>query len=445
MESWTGVIHRSVVTTPLHTGRGWGWVFLVHHHLLYISQSVIAAYYYLIAWVETIDNFVLLGVLTTYLYVHTACHVAAFLHAVNPTATGLLVEVATGYDDGLFGLAKFYLYTITLAQAYVLGDGVDEEQVGVELAVLDLGDDTADAQGEGVLFLNDGGRQTGMDALDIVFAQLGVYLVLVHNLELSYHGTATYGLTDGKVDVSQLSVLGCTDNETVYAPLCILQLACCRLTVGNNHLATQDGGDGVVAKALHLQEQFLVLVLIVFLGYGEFGTALDAHGELLAALGEFSFEACQLMALLQGLHVERDALLLHLYLLFAEVALGLFPLLALFLYGAHEFGIVEHEDGVATAYHGTLFADNLFDEATLEGIDLYGHDGVHDAFGFEKLHEGGFLNGGNLDALRLDALTAWGECHIDGVDNDACKYKASKDVHAVLNIPGAGREFDVHR
>ena len=72
---------------------------LVHHHLLYISQSVIAAHDYLVAGVETIDNLVLLGVLTTYLYVHTACHIAAFHHTVYPLGTGLLVEVATGYDD----------------------------------------------------------------------------------------------------------------------------------------------------------------------------------------------------------------------------------------------------------------------------------------------------------------------------------------------------------
>ena len=96
---------------------------LVHHHLLYISQSVIAAHDYLVAGVETIDNLVLLWVLTTYLYVHTACHIAAFHHTVYPLATGLLVEVATGYDDGRLGLAQLYLHTVTLAQTYVLGDG----------------------------------------------------------------------------------------------------------------------------------------------------------------------------------------------------------------------------------------------------------------------------------------------------------------------------------
>ena len=150
-------------------------------------------------------------------------------------------------------------------------------------------------------------------------------LILRQVLDLADAHARRYLLTwsDGKV--AQLTRDWGAHHKSIGTIVGTTQFLVLRLTVGNKHLTAQTCGDGVVAQALHLQLSLLLLILVLLFFHLQFGLALDAHTILLAALLERLVEARHLVGGIESLLAQRYALLLHLYLLFAIVALAVLP------------------------------------------------------------------------------------------------------------------------
>ena len=167
----------------------------------------------------------------------------------------------------------------------------------------------------------------------------------------------------------------------------------------------------------------------------QFGTALNAHGKLLAALGELALQCCNLVLLLKCLQAEVDALLLHLYLLFMQVTILLLPLFAFLIYGTQQVGVAEHEDGVALLQHCTLITYYALYIAVLKSIQLYCHYGVHKPFHFDELQERSLDNFGYAYTLLAYAAPRRRDGKHYRVHEQGNKGCARNNVHQVLTVP----------
>ena len=82
-----------------------------------------------------------------------------------------MIEVTAWDDDGLFRLSQFNLDTETLTYTYVIGHFAGEDQIDVEHAVFYLGHNFCDAKRILFTLIVDSSRQSGGNAVDVVFAQ----------------------------------------------------------------------------------------------------------------------------------------------------------------------------------------------------------------------------------------------------------------------------------
>ena len=251
-------------------------------------------------------------------------------------------------------------------------------------------------------------------------------------------------LPQGDVEETELSGHRGTHRKIVDATGRTGQLSHGSLSVGFHHFPLEERAYGIVPETLQLQFRLSALVVVVLLQHLQFRLALDAHPALLAALLEGLFKRGHLVGGLQRLLTEREGALLHLYLLLAVVSLLVFPFCLLLVDGAEQFGIGEHQDGVAHLEHGTVLGHNALHVAVFLRIEPYGLDGAHEAFHINVFHEGGFGHIDNLVFLGINLQLARAQRKNDGIDGKGQKGKACEEVIEVLSVPGSGFELDVH-
>ena len=376
---------------------------------------------------------------------HAAGAGAVGIEAVDPLSGGGLVEVAAADDQRLFGLPQFYLHAEALAHAHVVRQGVGgEHQVHVERAVLHLGHYLRHAQRVAPSLVGDGGGQAGGDAVYVVFAQGGVYLVLVQHLHLGNVFGGGHLLPGHHLDEAQLPVRGGCHHQAVQASAGTLVLLAFALAVVAQEVAADEVDGRVVAQALAFQAGGLQLEAVFGFGHFQLGLALDAHGIFLLVQAEGLAQALQFVLRLQGLLPEGDALLFHLDFFLPVGEELLLPLVALVLDVAQQFGIVQHEDGVALAQEAAFFGHDALHAARLAGVDQDGEDGLDKAFHVDVFQELVVLHFADLDVFQRDAQAARTQGEDDDVDEQSGEGGSAQEVVTVPDVPGFLFQLYVH-
>ena len=237
----------------------------------------------------------------------------------------------------------------------------------------------------------DTGRKSRQHPVDIIFRQRHLQLEPAHHLHLPHTAAGTHLLSLGHTHIAELSCHWRTHYQLPRAPHHPLEFLIRLLPVGGYHLPLEASGDGVVAQVLHLQEHLLPLVLIILFRHLQLRLALDAHAVFLPALLERFLQARHLVLGIEGLLLEVDGLLRHLYLLLTVVAPVVAPGVALIVDGVVELGVGEYQDCVALTKHRSFLCHHSLHEATLHGVHLNGLYRLHQSLNIYILHEGSFL------------------------------------------------------
>ena len=190
---------------------------LSKHHLLGIAKLLVAGNEDAIARLQSFKHFVLLRILSAYGDRHSHRLVARFVEAINPAAACHIIEVAARNDNGFFRFAELNLYAVTLSHTGIVGHVGSEGEFGCKGAVLDLGNDAADAQRIFLALIGDRSRKPCSDAVDIVFAERHLYLIGVEHLDVGDSFARTDALAYGSVDKTELTAHGCSHNEVGLA------------------------------------------------------------------------------------------------------------------------------------------------------------------------------------------------------------------------------------
>ena len=152
----------------------------------------------------------------------------------------------------------------------------------------------------------------------------------------------------------------------------------------------------------------------------------------------------QLVLRLQGLLPEGDALLLHLYLLFAVGEELLLPLVALVFYLAQQFGIVQHEDGVALPQQAAFLGHDALHAARLAGVDQDGEDGLHQSLHVDVLQELVVLHFADLYVVHRHTQAAWPGGEDNDVDEQGQEGGSAQQVITVPDVPGFLFQLYIH-
>ena len=314
-----------------------------------------------------------------------------------------MVEVATRHDKRIFGLSQFNLYTETLAHTYIFGHLASENQIDIEHTVFHFRNDLGNFQRVLFALIVYGGRQAGGDAVDVVFAQLGMNLELVEYLDFGDVRVRSHLLAGSGIDIAQLSVNRCTDNQAFQSVHASEELLLSPFHFVAQKLLADDGHGGVLLQAFHLEGSFLDIVVIFVLAHFQLGFALDAHLVFFLFQPEALLEATHFVLRLECLLFQGKALLFHLYFtLLIRIALVL-PLVALVFYFAYQVGVGEYQDGIALLHHRAFFGHDAFHTSRLAGIYFDGQNRLYQSFHIHVFHELAVLYFGYLDIVCFDA------------------------------------------
>ena len=383
-------------------------LFTIHYSLNYqylaFAVVVVAAGEDTFAGAEAFEDFVILRVLAT-------DDDGAFFSAVGvgedvyPLAAGVLVEAAAGDEDRLFALAQLQVEVVGLSGADVVGNGVAEEEVGLELAVANVGIDLAKA-GAVVLFLPvEGGAEACGDAVDVVLVDLRLNLVAVEVVDLADGGTGVDVLPQHDVEEANLSVDGGLDAEVLLAAAYHGHIKAHIAQIVAQLLQFFAAVEAVLPLAFADHLQFVAGQLVVLLRFevflaGDEVLVPELLAALVGALGAAHFDLQREAFLTDG-----EFLLLHTDEGVAE---------DVFFLGQLGFGVedlqvevfvAQYKYNVASLDFSAFLGDYLLDDAAFGGAQLHRchrHHGAADAdvvveVGAEDLADG---EGVAADALR---------------------------------------------
>ena len=192
-------------------------------------------------------------------------------------ATGALVEVTTRDDECLFGLTELDLHAIGLADADVRWTFLLKDEINVERAVANLRYNLSDVQWELLALILDVGRKARGYAVNVVFVERSMHLVVGQHFDLSNLFASTDALTESSRNVAELTITGSQYDEILQTVTGATVLLLFALHVTRHDLTTEHGRSGVVAEREHIQFGALLLVAILVLGYFQLCLALDAH------------------------------------------------------------------------------------------------------------------------------------------------------------------------
>lgn len=121
---------------------------------------------------------------------------ARSIELIDPLATGALVEVTTRDDECLFGLTELDLHAIGLADADVRWTFLLKDEINVERAVANLRYNLSDVQWELLALILDVGRKARGYAVNIIFVERSMYLIIRKDFDLGYLFASTDALTE---------------------------------------------------------------------------------------------------------------------------------------------------------------------------------------------------------------------------------------------------------
>ena len=208
-------------------------------------------------------------------------------------SAGGLVEVATRHHESIFRLAQFDLYTETFAHTDILRHLTGEDQIHIKHAVLHFGHYLGNLQRITLALVVYGSRETGGDAVDVVFAQLGMNLELVEHLDFGNVRVGAYLLSRSGLHITQLTVDRGTHHESFQAFHASEILFLSSFHFVTEEVLTNNRHSRVVAKAFHLKSGLLQVVVILGFAHFQLCLTLDTH---------FEFFLFQTETLLQAVH-----------------------------------------------------------------------------------------------------------------------------------------------
>lgn len=167
-----------------------------------VSEVVVSGDEDAVSGLESVEYFVLTGVLPSDDDGCFACVGSGGVQFEYPLSAGGLEEVAFGYDDGVFGLFEFDLEAVAFADACVVDGFLGEDEVCFEVSFADFGVDFGDGEGVFFVLVGDCGGESGGDSVDVVFADACVDFDLVDDFEFTDAVSGGYFFSGYDADVA---------------------------------------------------------------------------------------------------------------------------------------------------------------------------------------------------------------------------------------------------
>ena len=121
---------------------------------------------------------------------------------------------------------------------------------------------------------------------------------------------------------------------------------------------------------------------------------------------------------LQGLFAQLEPEFLLFYLLLLIGGMLFLQVVAQVLDGPLQFGIGEHEDGVALVQTLSFFSHDAHHAARFTGVHSQGTDGFHVPFHVNIFQEGGLFRFSRFDVILVDAHSARSKGQCQGVNDE---------------------------
>ena len=319
----------------------------------------------------------MVGVLAAEL--HVPLHGHAILEHVDPASAGVLEPGAAGHHHGLHVLAQLQAHLQALATPDAVRSLAGEEQVGLELAVADLGVDLGHRQLMLAASEGEGARKPLPDPRHVVFTDAGAHLVGVEHIDLGDADALRDRLPDLRPQSAELPIDGRPHGEVLQAAPQEGEVVIDQFQAGIDLPFLTSTEQRIVAdvglqQVAAFQRQLVLLPAPLVLLRRHQVALLQALVQAVGAL-----QLLQVVLQLQQLLLPGVGLLVHGKPRGAQVVL-LVQQLRLAVDGVHlELLVGQAQDGFARLDGMAVLQEDLLDHPALHGVQEHGADGLHGA------------------------------------------------------------------